>query len=94
MNTLKNYFDLNKNTIKNAFIRFETMFVVVNSIGEKIENKKIAERAVKENLPICLTSIDEGGEKLSLKPSNIFFPDTFLKKKDRIKKLYLELQNA
>lgn len=94
METLKNYFDLTKNSIKNAFIRLETMFVIVNYNGEEGENKKIAEKAVKENMPICLTYIDEKQEKLSLKPSNIFFPDTFLKKRDRIKKLYLELQNV
>lgn len=92
MKTLKSYFDLTKNTIKNAFIRLETMFVVVNS--NKIENKKIAEKAVNENLPVCLTSVENKQDTLSLNPNNIFFPDTFLKKKDRIKKLYLELQNS
>lgn len=94
MKSLKHYINLTSKAIKYAFIRLETMFVVINSNGEKVESKKIAEQAVKENLPICLTSVENGQDSLSLSPSNIFFPDTFLKKKDRVKKLYLELQNA
>ena len=80
--------------VKNAFIRFENMFVIIKGNSEAI-NRKIAQEAVKENMPICVSKIDGAcDQSLSLNPQNILYPDLFLKKKDRVKKLSLELQNA
>lgn len=95
MKSLKQYLNLTGKAVRNAFIRLENMFVIVRSDDENKLNKKIVEEAVKENIPVCVTSIENKNENtLSLKPDNIFFPDMFLKRKDRVKKLCLELQNA
>ncbi len=95
MKSLKQYLNLTGKAVKNAFIRLENMFIIVRSGDENKLNKKIVEEAVKENIPVCVTSIENKNENtLSLNPDNIFFPDMFLKRKDRVKKLCLELQNA
>lgn len=95
MKSLKQYLNLTGKAVKNAFIRLENMFIIVRSGDENKLNKKIVEEAVKENIPVCVTSIEnKNGNTLSLNPDNIFFPDMFLKRKDRVKKLCLELQNA
>ena len=95
MKSLKQYLNLTGKAVKNAFIHLENMFVIVKSNSENKLNKKIVEEAVKENIPVCITFIENKNENtLSLNPDNIFFPDMFLRRKDRVKKLCLELQNA
>lgn len=83
----------NGENIKNAFIKLGDMFVFLKAGKQNIDKKQITQ-AVKQNMPICVTDMAKNQDCIQLCPKNIFFPDLFLKKKDRVKKLCLELQNA
>lgn len=95
MKSLKQYFNLYKGAIEKAVIKLENMFVIVKESNTKALDKKVIEEAVRTNKPICVSKFEaDKNNSFSINPNEIFFPDLFLKKRDRIKKLFLQVQNA
>lgn len=84
---------LSGENIKNAFIKFGNIFIFLKTDKQKLDKRQVS-RAVRENMPICITNMEGQEGCIQICPTNIFYPDMFLKKRDRVKKLCLELQNA
>ena len=95
MISLKQYIKSNNLQTKNPFIYLGNMFLYLKNKGHNDNsNKRALKKAVRKNLPICIKYLSDNDEKSCLCFDNIIYPDLFLRKKDRRKKMLWQLQNA